>query len=235
MYILAFVALAVLILCLFGIEFIYPEKVEKRKVLKKNHQSLRKYVPEAAADYCIDLWKQYDFTLRIKKSRKTKLGDFRVDRTGQKISISVDGTLNEWAFLVTYLHEVAHLLTWRAHRSGVKPHGPEWQGQFQLLMQPMLTAEVFPAEVLKPLKKYMQAPSASTATCQPLWIALRGFDEKKTENTFFLAQIADGGKFKFSEAVYQKVEVRRTRALCQNLSNGRRYLISTAAQVELVA
>lgn len=235
MLLLAFVGLTGLLLCLFGIKIISLERVEIHKVVKKDYQRLQKYVPEAAADYCIDLWKLYDFTLLVKGSRKTKLGDFRVDASGKKVSISVNGTLNEYAFLVTYLHEVAHLTTWRQHRRSVKPHGPEWQQQFRLLMQPLLTPDVFPAEILKPLKKYMEAPAASTASCQPLWIALRIFDEGVSENTLYLGQVAVGDKFRFSQHVYQKVEVRRTRALCQNLSNGRRYLISTAAQVELVA
>ena len=240
MLLFAFVALAVVLLYLSGtkVDTTVPEqreREEKKVVTKKKLSGLMNYVPEAAADYCIDLWKLYNFTLNIKGNRKTKLGDFRVDRVGEKVSISVNGTLNPYAFLVTYLHEVAHLRTWQEHRAKVKPHGEEWQNHFRLLMQPMLTSEIFPPEVLKPLKKYMQSPAASTASCQPLWIALRTFDESTDENTLLLAHIADGDKFRFSDTVYQKVEMRRTRALCQNLSNGRRYLISKAAQVELVA
>ena len=234
MFLLVILALGGLLLCLLTFKST-PVKTDQRRAVKKNYQGLRKYLPEAAADYCVALWEEHDFTLRIKGSRKTKLGDFRVDRTGKKVSISVNGTLNQYAFVVTYLHEVAHLLTWQQHKSAVKPHGGEWQHNFQQLMQPMLTADVFPPEVLKPLKRYMLAPAASTAANQPLWIALRSFDEQTSENALFLGQIPDGNKFRFSETVYVKVEVRRTRALCQNLTNGRRYLISTAAQVELVA
>ncbi len=236
MYIFAFLASLALLLYILGYSQT-PRAVKKKniKVLEKEYQSLRTYLPEAAADYCIDLWKIHRFTLKIKGSRKTKLGDFRVDAAGARVTISVNGSLNPYAFLVTYLHEVAHLRTWQKYKTAVKPHGNEWQTQFQLLMQPLLTTEVFPQEILKPLKKYMQTPAASSASCQPLWIALRSFDEQTIENAILLAQIPDGNKFRFSQTVYQKVEVRRTRALCQNLSNGRRYLISTAAQVEMVA
>lgn len=235
MFLFIFLALSGLLFCLFGAKIVSVERVEKSKPVKKNYQRLESYVPQAAAAYCLDLWKKYDFILLIKGSRKTKLGDFRVDRSGERVSISVNGTLNGYAFLVTYLHEVAHLTTWRLHGRSVKPHGREWQEQFRLLMKPLMTADIFPEEVLTPLKKYMLAPSASTATCQPLWIALRIFDEGTPENTRYLSQLAIGDRFRFSEIVYQKVEMRRTRALCHNLSNGRRYLISTAAQVELVA
>lgn len=239
MFILVFVGLSFVLLFLFGTKIVYIEQTEKLKknsaIVTKDYQFLSKYVPEAAADYCTDLWKLYDFTLNIKGDRKTKLGDFRVDRAGKRVSISVNGTLNAYAFLVTYLHEVAHLTTWQQHGRSVKPHGREWQAQFRLLMQPLLNTEIFPAEVLQPLKAYMRAPSASTASCPALWVALRIFDEHALENICYLSQVADGDKFRFSETIYLKVEVRRTRALCQNLSNGRRYLISTVAQVELVA
>jgi SprT protein len=205
-----------------------------RKPVKSTHEHVRPYLPEAAAEYCIELWRRYDFTLKIKGDRKTKLGDFRVVKASGAVTITVNGTLNQHAFLVTYIHELAHLLAWRKHRSSIKPHGPEWQAQFQLLMQPLLTPEVFPAVVLAPLKRYMQRPSASTASCQPLWLALRSLDEA-SESSILLAQIPDGARFRFCQTEYLKVEKKRTRALCQNLSNGRRYLISTAAQVEMVA
>lgn len=212
-----------------------PSKTSlQNRAVEKEYQKLRSYVPAPAADYCIDLWRLYDFTLKIKGDRKTKLGDFRVVKATGQVTITVNGTLNPEAFLITYLHELAHLLAWRQHRSGIKPHGPEWQAQFQLLMQPVLTAEVFPAVVLKPLRAYMQRPSASTASCQPLWIALRSLDEVP-QHVVLLAQVPDGSTFRFGQTNYLKVEKRRTRALCQNLENGRRYLISTAAQVERVA
>lgn len=236
MWIFAFVVALALILYRLG-DHRPQAEVKNRtvKVLDKDYQALGKRVPTAAADYCIDLWKIHAFILHIKGSRKTKLGDFRVDRSGTRVSISVNGTLNPYAFLVTYLHEVAHLHTWQKHKSRVKPHGSEWQKQFQLLMQPLLSTEIFPEEILTPLRHYMQAPAASSSSHQPLWIALRAFDEQTPENALLLSQIPDGNKFRFSQTVYQKVEVRRTRALCYNLSNGRRYLISTAAQVEQVA
>lgn len=229
------ILLGVVLLGLFGMLFAtHISSNPTTEPVKREYQKLRKYVPEAAADYCIDLWQLYDFPLLIKGDRKTKLGDFRGNRHTKKVSISVNGTLNPHAFLLTYLHELAHLIVWQQHPAGVKPHGPEWQAQFQLLMQPLLNEEVFPVEVLRPLKKYMQRPAASTASCQPLWIALR-IQEEKPENALLLAQVPDGQKFRFSNTVYMKMEKRRTRVLCQNLSNGRRYLISTAAQVEAVA
>lgn len=235
---MAFFLLCLLCLCLplvlIGTK-IAPSKTPILKdPVEKAYQKLRKYLPEPAADYCIDLWRLYDFTLKIKGDRKTKLGDFRVIKATGQVTITVNGTLNPSAFLITYLHELAHLLAWRQHRSGIKPHGPEWQAQFQMLMQPVLTAQVFPPVVLKPLRAYMQRPSASTASCQPLWIALRSLDAP-AENVVLLAQIPDGSKFRFGQTDYLKVEKKRTRALCQNLVNGRRYLISTAAQVEMVA
>lgn len=235
MFLFIFIVVSGLLLCLSGAKTISVESAAKSGIVKKDYQQLINSVPQAAADYCIDLWKIYDFTFNFKGNRKTKLGDFRIDRTGKKVSISVNGTLNPYAFLLTYIHEVAHLTTWRQHGRAIKPHGAEWQAQFRLLMLPLLTQEVFPAEILRPLQKYMQAPAASTASCQPLWIALRSFDQHEAENALYLGQLANGDKFVFSATVYQKVEMRRTRALCQNLSNGRRYLISTVAKVELVA
>lgn len=239
MFLFAAFIFALIGLIAFGARTIPAARTKnKKKALKKSidQQLLAGQVPQAAASYCVGLWREHGFTLRIKGDRKTKLGDFRVDRTGAKVSVSVNGTLNPYAFLLTYLHEVAHLLTWQQHKASVKPHGPEWQQNFRLLMAPLLTKEVFPLALLKVLEKYMQAPAASSASYQPLWLALRAYDQQpENENLLLLKQVPDGTTFRFSDVVYRKVEVRRTRALCHNIANGRRYLISTAAQVELVA
>lgn len=200
------------------------------------YQLTAPHFPEAALDYCCDLWRLYDFKLTISKDRKTKLGDFRYSSLTNQYQVSVNKGLNPYAFLITYLHEVAHVCNYRRHRNKVKPHGPEWQACFRQLSAPLLNGEIFPAEVLKPLKAYLLRPAASTSGYTPLTLALRHYDEKTgLQLQQLLANIETGTRFVFKERTFIKVGKKRTRALCRDLHNGRNYLISEVAQVEAVA
>lgn len=192
------------------------------------------YLPEAAAEYCCELWVLHDFSLKISKDRKTKLGDFRYDSRDKKYKISVNRGLNPYAFLVTYIHEVAHVYTYRQYGRRVKPHGPEWQQSFRQLAAPLLHGEVFPPEILQAFQNYLQNPAASTSGYLPLSVALRAYDAAD-ESQLLLATLDQGSKFLFKERTFIKEETKRTRALCTDLANGRRYLISEGAQVRKVA
>ena len=130
--------------------------------------------PENAVRYCYDLWKKYHFEFIVTKSRITKLGDCRLNppapkesgvlRTGKagksdvKYTITVNEDLNQYAFLITYLHEIAHLVTglefdppvWRTGetacrtygRRQVAPHGKEWKKNFKKLIEPLLLNDI---------------------------------------------------------------------------------------------
>lgn len=192
------------------------------------------YFPEAALDYCCDLWLLYQFNYKITRDRKTKLGDFRYDKRKDSYQITVNHGLNPYAFLITYIHEVAHVDNYKKNGGKVNPHGPEWQQSFRKLAEPLLNPEVFPADVLKAFKEYLRKPAASSGGYLPLSEALRRYDPG-TEENLLLAQLDDGSRFIFKDRTFVKEGKKRTRAICTDLGNGRKYLIPEAAQVSKVA
>ena len=192
------------------------------------------HVPQEALDYCCQLWLQHSFHFKISRDRKSKLGDFRYTKSDNIYAVTVNRGLNPYAFLITYLHEVAHVVTYRQFKRTCKPHGREWQESFRLLAAPLLRPSVFPPDVLKAFQEYLKNPAASTSGCAPLTMALRRYD-KEEENQQLLGALAMGCKFIFKDRTFIKVGKKRTRALCKDLGNGRNYLISEVAQVEAVA
>lgn len=189
-----------------------------------------KYVPEKAADYCFSLWKELEFDFRITKNRQSKYGDYRYDPGSDTHSISVNHDQNVYAFLVTYIHEVAHKLTHDLYKNRVSPHGKEWKLQFKKLMIPMLREDIFPMDILGPLARHMKNPKATSTSDAKLFEALRKYDENNTN--ILLKDIELGQKFLFRKKVYIKLESRRTRALCELTITQRKYLISEAAPVQ---
>lgn len=80
----------------------------------------------AAVSYCYDLWERYQFDFVAAKPRRTRLGDFRA-QLGYRERITVNVNLNPYNFLITYLHEVAHLEVYRKYKRRQPPHGKAWK------------------------------------------------------------------------------------------------------------
>ena len=150
---------------------------------QKNSEILKKYLPEPSVDLIAEWIITFDFKLKIKKERSTRLGDYTSPRNGLNHTITINHNLNKYAFLITLVHEVAHLVTYNQHKNTVSPHGKEWKQNFQQLIKPFLTPDIFPLEVFAALRNYMQNPAASSCSDIQLLRTLKLHDEN-TETIF---------------------------------------------------
>lgn len=194
-------------------------------------KAFQKYLPEKAVPLCFQLWKEKPFTFQITRERTTKLGDFRYQQNRTIQTITINHNLNPYQFLITYIHEVAHLHTYEQFGATVKPHGDEWKNKFKELMSPAMKGDIFPADILSPLVKYMRNPKASTGSDHHLVKALRSHDKHKSETLVFLMDLQVGTGFVLQERKFIKKETRRTRILCEEVPSGKNYLISGRAEV----
>jgi SprT protein len=83
--------------------------------------ALAEYLPERALEPVLDLLNTYKIHLTITKHRNTLLGDYRHAIGDMHHRISVNGNLNKYAFLITLLHEIAHLITFDQYVGKVAP------------------------------------------------------------------------------------------------------------------
>ncbi|MFN3839152.1 MAG: SprT-like domain-containing protein [Cyclobacteriaceae bacterium] len=190
------------------------------------------HLPDKAVDYCFECWKQKPFALKLTKSRHTKAGDFSARKCGYTITLNHD--LNRYQFLITYIHEVAHLRVHLKYGRKVMPHGTEWKTEFRQLMQPLLTTEIFPPNLLNCLIAHVQKPKASTFTDTALTTELRLFDST-TLNAVALNELAEGSLFKLRGRFFKKEKLRRTRFYCHEMKTNRKYLVPRMALVEWIA
>ena len=196
-----------------------------------NYEVLQRFFPAAAVDYCFELWKGHGFAFKIKRKRSTKLGDYKYDPRTCRHTITVNNDLNPYSFLVTYIHEVAHLVTFKKYKRSVPPHGKEWKHAFKVLMQPLLTPGVFPTPLLARVTKYMRDPKASSCNDHDLSMALAQYD---TNKSIVLQEIEIGSLFRLGTRTFKKEELKRTRYVCLEVKSGRRYLISRSAPVDKI-
>lgn len=191
---------------------------------------LKPYLPSKSLDYCAKLWHRHPFHFKITKKRKTKLGDYRYHKFHKSHTITVNGDLNIYHFLVTYLHEVAHLLVRLQYDGREQPHGAQWKRTFQKLMNPVLNESVFPRDILIPLQKHMANPRATTYTDLQLTSAFRNYDTTQ-QPLLFLLDVPVGGRFEIDGRGFEKLKNNRTRAVCKDLKNGKKYLVPKMAEV----
>jgi SprT protein len=192
---------------------------------------LKQHLPPQSVDYCLNLWQQYQFDFIVTRPRSSKLGDFCAKPLVRE-RITVNNNLNPYNFLITYLHEVAHLEVFRNYKRRQPAHGKAWKTHFRNLLLPIMTEENFPASVLLPLLHYAQNPKASTTTDMPLMHALRSIDIVPNSNRMMLSDLAEGERFKLQGKIFTKSTTRRTRAFCIEQATQKRYLVSCIASVE---
>lgn len=197
-------------------------------------KQLSKYLPAQAAPV-ISRWINDSRCLfRISRSRTSKFGDYRPPYNGQGHRISINHNLNPYAFLITTVHEFAHLKTWNAYRHGVKPHGSEWKASFRQLMLPFIQSAIFPADIQLALVKYMDNPAASSCTDLQLFRILKQHDHK-TEHADTVEMLPENAMFTLKNGrVFQKKEKIRKRYRCIEVKTQRVYLFSPIAEVTLL-
>ena len=108
---------------------------------------LQKYLPERAVAPCFGLIKTHGVNLKIVNHRVTRHGDYRRLPNGLH-QITVNASLNKYRFLITLVHEIAHLVAFEKFGRRIKPHGLEWKRTFQHLMIPFIRPEIFPTKIV---------------------------------------------------------------------------------------
>jgi len=194
-------------------------------------KQLSKYMPATAAPI-ISAWiNDSGCKFRISRSRRTKLGDYTAPFRGETHKISVNHDLNPYAFLITTVHEFAHLKTWQQHQRKVKPHGIEWKNNYKVLMAPFIQAEIFPEDILQAITNYMENPAASSCTDLNLQRILMNHDSKKGE-VITVESIPEDSLFRLKDGrVFKKMEKLRKRYKCLEVNSNRYYLFHPIAEI----
>lgn len=194
--------------------------------------TLAKYLPDHAVKPVFELIVEHGVHLKIVNERSTRHGDYRKAMNG-KHEITVNGSLNKYRFLITLIHEIAHLVAFEKFGRNIKPHGSEWKYVFQQLMVPYIRPEIFPNQLLPLLARHFRNPSASSDTDTTLSLALKQFDKVNDKNYVF--EIPYGSVFRIKNGkVFKKIAVRTKRYECLEISSGRLYLFNPNAEVELI-
>jgi SprT protein len=197
------------------------------------HQ-LESYLPGNSFEQVAFFLQHYKVHLTITAQRESVLGDYRNAINGKNHRISVNGNLNKFSFLITLLHELAHLLAFETYGHKIMSHGKEWKFIYSELLKDFLTKKIFPPDIEKALHDAAQNPAASSCAEEGLTRVLRRYDEKK-KDIFLLEEIPRGAYFITKDGrVFQKGEQLRKRFKCTEKNTGLVYLISPIYEVKRI-
>lgn len=201
--------------------------------MDKKVEILSKYVPAVAAPLIANWIDLYKCDFKISRTRTTKFGDYRPPQHGEGHKISVNYNLNPYAFLVTTVHEFAHLVTWKQFKQDAKPHGLEWKKNFKRMMQPFFELDAFPFEVKSAIQSYLENPAASSCSDINLFKTLKGFDSQQV-GSLTVEQLKENQVFCMKNGrTFKKLSKLRKRYRCVELNSGLIYLFSPIAEVFL--
>lgn len=196
---------------------------------------LRRYIPEAAVPRILQYLHHYEVHLTITRERKTVLGDYRHATRYQTHRISVNSNLNRYAFLITLVHELAHLVAFMKYGHAIQAHGREWKGVYALLLKDFLILKVFPADVEKSLQQSLHDLPASSCADENLMRVLKKYDDS-SDGFMMIEQIEEGRLFDIGEGrLFRKGKKLRKRYQCVEISTGRLYLFSPVYEVKQVS
>jgi SprT protein len=202
---------------------------------KVDFSALASYVPDGSFESVLQYIIDYKVQLTVTRSRSSVLGDYRHAHAGKNHRISVNGDLNKYSFLITLLHEIAHLITFEKHGNRVQPHGQEWKILFGNLLSVFIQKNIFPDDVQQILLRSINNPAASSCGDEKLLRVLKKYDERK-KGIFFVEQITQGEKFKIKgNRIFEKGEKIRKRFKCKEIATGKWYLFSPVSEVIKVA
>ncbi len=194
---------------------------------------LSKYLPASAVASVSHLIEFHGVHLKIVNHRVTRHGDYRLLPNGMH-QITVNASLNKYRFLITLVHEIAHLVAFENYGRRIKPHGREWKRTFQHLMVPFIRPEVFPSQLLPIIANHFKNPKASSSTDARLSIALKAFDKEERAGSY-VYEIPEGSIFRlYNGKLFKKGNKKVKRYQCVELATGRLYLFQPNAEVELV-
>lgn len=197
---------------------------------------LKPFVPPQALNILVPMLEAYPLRFVIERTRRSKWGDYRPAVGGARHRISVNGSLNAYAFLLTAVHEYAHLLVHVRYPGKRLPaHGQEWKACFREALAPFQQANCFPDDISSVLAQHMRNPRASVTADIRLQEALMRYD-RLPDGSALLRDLPEGSFFRGPDGrLFKRGRMLRKRILCHCMDDGRDYRVYALLQVKGVS
>ena len=194
--------------------------------------ALADYLPDGTFPAVLEYLRLHRVHLTVARERRSILGDYRHRTAASNHRISVNGNLNKYAFLITLLHELAHLLTFEEYGNRVMAHGAEWKKIYANLLAQFLRNHTFPHDIQAALLSSLQNPAASTCAEDGLLRVLRRYDADSERKTL-IEDLPMNAVFRTDDGrIFRREQRLRKRFRCTEIATGKIYLFSPVYEVK---
>ena len=196
--------------------------------------TLDSYLPPGSYHAVMQYLQYYKVHLTVTRERRSVLGDYRFAVHGKNHRISVNGNLNSFAFLITLLHELAHLIAFAKYGNRIASHGKEWKIVYGGILQQFLLLDIFPPDIAMEIKNTMHSPAAGSCAEDGLIRVLRKYDQKQDQK-ILVEEIGVNGSFQTDDGrIFKRGDQLRKRIRCMEIKTGKIYLFSPVYEVSPV-
>lgn len=196
----------------------------------KLKEGLETYLPDESLPVVMGWLNGHALEVRVARSRRSKLGDYRPPVKDHLHRISVNKDLNPYEFLLTLTHEIAHMLVWDRYRKRMKPHGKAWKAQYASLVYELVEKDLFPDELKPLLIHHITKPRGSSKGDGDLIRGLHAYNPGQSGT--FLEDLPENAVFSLPDGrMFIKLQKLRKWYRCQHLENKRFYRISPVTRV----
>lgn len=204
------------------------------KIERHPLHALAEYLPDNCFDDVVFYLQKYSVHLTVTQARSSILGDYRNAHKGKNHRISINSNLNKYSFLITLLHELAHLLVYEKYKHTVAPHGREWKNTYGEILSIFLQKEIFPDDIAFALQKSLHNPGASSCAEEGLMRVLRRYDNRPSD-LLHIEELQLNDLFVTREGrIFQRGAKRRTRYFCTEVKTQKVYLFNALYEVKKV-
>ncbi|HNQ59973.1 MAG TPA: SprT-like domain-containing protein [Bacteroidales bacterium] len=204
--------------------------IRERSSIEKN---LAPLLPEAALHQVVDLLFRFQVDLVVTYPRSGRLGDYLYNTKNNRHRISININLNRYQFLITLLHEFAHLLVQERFKTEVRPHGKEWHAAFCEISMPFLRDDIFPLDVKAAFGAHLKSRYGSAYADKKLSKILERYNGiEQNRYKVELGTLPVSSKFFLSGRSFQCISRQGNVILCQELKTGTIYRMSSSVFVK---
>lgn len=198
---------------------------------KTFYENLIKYLGEEAALFIDNQTKDIAFHLKVTKPRDTKFGDYFPPVNNNRQRITINGDLDKYSFLITLLHELAHLYVQENLKQRHKPHGEEWKTTFSKLLILAINNNLFPKKVADLISNLYIKKRKFTHTSR-IKILNAIYQELKLAPPLRLENIPIHGQALLPNGMkIIKINQIRTRCLCREITTNKLYYVNKLIEV----
>jgi hypothetical protein len=197
-------------------------------------QILSSYIPVKAIDSIADIIIGHAVMVKITRSRKRIHGTYRRPTPQQAHRITINHDLNPYLFLITLLHEFAHMHAWQQKQS--LQHNNIWKKCFADLLMQYIDKDIFPSDVKSALINHIPKITSSDFLDIDLTRALLSYNKNCEEENdlVFLSDLPVDSCFMHNHKTFIKQKQLRKYFLCKELKTNRMYKYHPLAKVKQV-